>query len=181
MKLFKLLILLLILCSCHKSHSDLADEQMSIYSKKAYQEKGIVLEGSGGSMMNDIKVFTLSFNCYDHLNLEQTRVLMVQIVDEFLQQVNGNEKIRPYLHDYPLTVKNISLMMGFRDHRDQPPPREYIALSYTHQDKIFYSHLDAPNFTSSKFCDRYRESFNDAVKIVMQQENMPQLQRLLTP
>jgi len=181
MKCFKFLLLLLFLSACHKSHSDLADEQMSIYAKKAYEEKGIVLEGSGGAMMNDIKTFTLSFNCYDYLTLEQTRVLVVQVMNEFLEQVNENEEIRPFLHTYPLTLKNISLMIGFRNHHDQPPPREYIALAYTHEGKIFYSHLDVPNFTSSKFCDDYRESFNDAVRIVMQQENMPQLQRLLAP
>jgi hypothetical protein len=165
--------LLLLLSACHKSHSDLADEQMSRYAKKAYQEKGIVLEGSGGQMMNDIKVFTLSFNCYDYLTLEQTRALVVQVIQEFLEQVNGNEEIRPYLHTYPLTVQNVSLMIGFRNHRDQPPPRKYIALAYTHQDQIYYSHLDGPSFASSQFCDDFREFFSDAVKIVQQQENMP--------
>lgn len=179
MKHFTLVVLLL-LSACHKSHSDLADEQMSCYAKKAYQEKGIVLEGSGGAMMNDIKEFAMSFNCYDHLNLEQTRILMVKVVDEFLQQVNANEKIRPYLHNYPLTVKNVSLMIGFRNHQNQRPPKEYIALAYTHENSIYYSRWEA-KLESSKFCDRYRESFNDAVKIVMQQENKPELQRLLAP
>lgn len=181
MKHLKFFIFLLLLSACHKSHSDLADEQMSCYAKKAYQEKGIVLEGSGGEMMNDIKVFTLSFNCFEHLTLAQTRVLMVQVIDEFLQQVNADEKIRPYLHDYPLTVKNVSLMIGFINHQNKRPPKEYIALAYTHKDIIYYSHWDSTQLESSKFCDDYQESFSDAVKIVMQKENQPQLQRLLAP
>lgn len=180
MKHFTLVILLL-LSACHKSHSDLADEQISCYAKKAYQEKRIVLEGSGGAMMNDIKEFAMSFQCSQHLNLEQTRALIVQIVDEFLQQVNENEKIRPYLHDYPLTVNNVSLMIGFRNHQNLRPSKEHIALAYTHKDKIYYSHWDSTKLESSKFCDDLDESFNDAVKIVMQQENKPELQRLLAP
>lgn len=181
MKYFKLVILLLFLSACHKSHSDLADAQMSCYAKKAYQEKGIILEGSGGSMMNDIKEFAMSFKCSLHLTLAQTRVLMVQVVDEFLQQVNANEEIRPYLHSYPLTVKNVSLMIGFRNHQNKRPPKKHIALAYTHKDKIYYSHWDSTKLESSKFCDDFDESFNDAVKIVIQQENMPQLQYLRTP
>ncbi|MBS0647823.1 MAG: hypothetical protein JSS10_01205 [Verrucomicrobia bacterium] len=154
---------------------------MSIYAKKAYEEKGIVLEGSGGQMMDDIKVFTLSFNCYDYLTLEQTRALVVQVVDEFLEQVNAHEKIRPHLHNYPLTVKNVFLMISFRNRLNKRPPKEYIALAYTHQDQIYYSHWDSTKMEASKFCDDFRESFHDAVKIVMQQENMPQLQKLLVP
>lgn len=173
MKFLKSCFLLLLLSACHKSHSDLADEQMSLYAKKAYQEKGIVLEGSGGQMMNDIKVFTLSFNSNEHLSLEEARALVVQVVNEFLEQVNTNEKIRPYLHTYPLTVQNVFLMIGFRNHLNQRPPKKYIALTYTHQDQIYYSHWDSTKMEASKFCDHYHESFNDAVKIVQQQENMP--------
>ena len=179
MKKLTVFILLFIFSACHKSNSDLADVQLSRYAKKAYQEKGLVMEGSGGSMMTDIKELTLSFSSSDHLTLDETRKLVVQIIDEFLQQVNADKEICPRLHT-PFTAQNISLMIGFRNREHQRPPKEYIALAYTSDGKIYYSHWDSEKLESVKFCDHTQESINDAVKIVMEQEHLPHLQALLT-
>ncbi len=181
MKKFSFLILVFLLTACHKSNSDLADVQLNRYAKKAYKEKGLVMEGSGGSMMNDIKEFALSFTCPDYLTLDETRKLVVQIIDEFVQQINSDEEIRPRLHTYPLPPNNISLMIGFSDNQYNYPPKEYIAFAYTSEGIINYHHWDIEKLESVKFCDRYSESINDAVKIVMQEENPPHLQALLTP
>lgn len=158
------LISLLFLSGCHRSDSELAHAQFSRYAKKAYQDKGLILEGCGGSMMKDIKDLVLSFASPDHLTLIQTRQLVVQILDEFLHQINNDEDIRPRLHTYPFTPNNISLKIGFRNEKNERPPREYIAYVSISNGLIHYSHWDR----EKRFCDHYKESISDAMKIVME-------------
>jgi hypothetical protein len=162
---------LFILSACHQDESDLAHAQFSRYSKKAYKEKGLVLEGCGGSMMTDIKELMLSFASPEHLTLDQTRRLVVQTLDEFLNQVNADEKIRPRLHNYPFTPKNIALSIGFRD-QGKRPPREYIAYVHLSEGTVYYHHWDATRAEYDQFCDPYKESINDAIKIVIEQEKL---------
>ena len=160
---------LFILSACYQDDSDLAHAQFSQYAKKAH-EKGLILEGRGGGMMTDIKELILSFASAEHLRLDQARKLFVQTLDEFLHQVNIDEKIRSRLHNYPFTPQNISLSIAFRNQGERPP-KEFIAYVHLSEGTVYYHHWDAERPDHDQFCDDYKESINDAIKIVMEQEH----------
>jgi hypothetical protein len=168
----------LMLYGCHQSHCDLADAEMVSFAKKKYDERHLAIAGFGGAMMNDIQGFEMHFDSPEHLSLSEARKLMIQTIAEFVEQVNQNPKIRPHLHNYPINAKNISLMIGFED-KNGPPSKEYIALLSCSEGKVFYSHWDPEAQKFHQYCDRHSESFNDAVRIVMEEENRPELARLL--
>src|SRR5262249_35504559 len=43
------------------------------------------------------------------LNEEESRELIVNVVNDYLQEVNKDAALRPYLKDYPFTSKNLEL------------------------------------------------------------------------
>ena len=64
----------------------------------------------GGARPDGIWLMTLSFERVNSpISEEEARKLIIQSVDDFLLAVNSNEELRPYLKNYPFTVKNLSI------------------------------------------------------------------------
>jgi len=53
--------------------------------------------GTGGQMM------AMSFDYYQEVDLKTARELIVYDINEYLSVINGNNEIKPYLHEYPFT------------------------------------------------------------------------------
>ena len=49
-------------------------------------------------MMDDIQMMMMGFNFYKVVDIETTRQLLVDSVQEYLSAINSNEEIRPHLH-----------------------------------------------------------------------------------
>ena len=165
---FKIIIflsVLLALTTCQRTHCDMAHDAMVSYAKKAQKEKGLILEGQGGAMMGNVKQFDMSFSSPKCLTLEEARIVFVQIMREFLERVNSNEEIRPHLATYPMTEKNLHIMIGFRNGQNWRPPKEYITFVYNipEKEKVYYCHWDHGN---NDFVDRHDETIEEAFKIV---------------
>src|SRR4051812_32005648 len=75
-------------------------------AKKLKEQKGLSLAGTGGRMMDDIQMMMMGFNFYKIVDIETARQLLTYSVQEYLSDINSNEKIRPYLHNYPFTEEN---------------------------------------------------------------------------
>lgn len=123
MKLTKYILVFLILtltigcsqaeigCSQTEDYEVLATRIESQTAKQLKKEKGLIPIGNSGQMMGNIKSIGLSFNYYHLLNLEEARELLVYAGKTFLKNINENKEIRPYLHNYPFTSKNIELVI----------------------------------------------------------------------
>ena len=57
-------------------------------------------------MMHDIQMMMMGFDFYQGLDIPEARKLLVDAVDEYLAEINANDKVRPYLHNYPFTYQN---------------------------------------------------------------------------
>ncbi len=73
------------------------------------KEKKLYLIGTGEGMMDDIKMMAMSFEYYQELDLKAARELLLYVINEYLSNINNNEEVRPYLHEYPFTAKNIEI------------------------------------------------------------------------
>ena len=108
-------MLLCFFCSCtsneHQSpdYEEIADEITDKTARKLQKKTGLVLVGTGGQMMHDIQMMAMSFDLYHEIDLEKARELAVFSAEEYLKAINGNEEIRPYLHEYPFTAKNVEI------------------------------------------------------------------------
>ncbi len=157
----KLLFSLFLLAGCHQSNSDVANGVMSSYAKQA-KDQDLSLAGYGGSTMGSISQFKMSFDTPNHLTLQEARKLLVKTIHDFLNYVNSNEAIRSRLAVHPMTAKNVSIMISFRKDDDWRPPREFVALFYNKDEKLFYSHWDN---TAQRFCDKHQETLEEAIKL----------------
>lgn len=82
------------------------------FTKQLKKEKGLDAFGYGGRMMDDIKEVALSLAAHHPMTIEEARCLFVEIVEEYLNLVNSDLKLRPYLHNYPFTVANLDFDFG---------------------------------------------------------------------
>jgi len=73
--------------------------------------------GIGG--MDKVWLMCLSFDRYgEPINEQEARKLIINCVDDFLEAVNKDEQLRPFLQDFPFTAKNLELKI-FNFNKDQ--------------------------------------------------------------
>jgi len=127
------------------------------------------LEAIGGAMADDIQKFNIGFGTVASPTVEQARVEFVTKAEEFLQRVNSWEEIRPYLHDYPATIKNFGLTLTFRSPSGRfsvgPETVAYVSTAYG---TVFYSR-DNPTTKRLRLEDIHSEPYEEALRIVRQQ------------
>lgn len=145
--------------------SDKITEKTAKNLSKKYQLTPI---GSGGSMMHDVEKLALSFNCYHPLSLDQSRKLIVSCVDEYIEAVNNNADIRPYLHNYPFTEQNVEVAIFIYENNKftEVQPGQVSCVSEL-KGKICYHTKDPED--EYKLETLHEESYAEAVRIVREQ------------
>lgn len=117
-----LLILFLFICGCSSQTSYQISEKQKIANTIRFQAAQELSDkyrlsplGSGGQMMDEIKMLYLAFQCNRPLRLDEARVMIIGCVNTFVDAVNKNEKIRPYLANYPFNSKNIEVTIFIKE------------------------------------------------------------------
>src|SRR5436190_12186730 len=128
------------------------------YARKMYNEKHLVLAGSGGKQVRCIEIISLDFDSIEKLSLEETRCMMVECVEELLEKINANAILRPHLESYPFTSKNLDFMIGFLKQVGYHVNEPYIAFASLSEGTIRYFVALDDNHTKILT----RESYEDA-------------------
>ncbi|MBI3259663.1 MAG: hypothetical protein HYZ54_09345 [Ignavibacteriae bacterium] len=92
-----------------RNYERFADKITTNVAKKLKEEHDLYLVGIGGSMMYSVETMSMSFRYYHDITLEEARKLLATAVKEYLSAINSDEKIRPYLKEYPFTAKNVEI------------------------------------------------------------------------
>jgi hypothetical protein len=87
----------------------LANEVTNRAFARLKMEKGLYPFGSGAEMMYQIKMLALAFQYYKEINIEEARELLISAGAVFLDIINNNEEIRPFLHNYPFNPENVEI------------------------------------------------------------------------
>jgi hypothetical protein len=160
------LIFMLLFCSFNSESEDyekLADKITYKIAKQLLIEKNMYLIGTGGQMMDDIQMMAMSFEVCRPLNVPKARQLLISAIQKYLSEINNDEKIRPYLHQYPFTDKNIQIDFWIRN-----PDGSRVAL-----DKIYYVsaingilryYIDDPEKFSRKLV--HEESYGEVLQLI---------------
>ncbi len=163
-------ILSLILSCCeipnHTSprYVKLSDEVLYQTAQQLEKEKDLLAIGTGGQMMGDIQLARISFQYFHLVNLEESRELLTYAIQTFLKNINENKKIRPYLHTYPFTTKNIEVTIWIYQADGKYPPQGNIQCLELENGILKYELL-AP----TKFADwpiLHEETYEEALKIL---------------
>src|ERR1700722_7635045 len=141
MKYLIVILIALSLISCGgKSYSYLADPIFTAYGKEMKKTRSYWVISTGGSMPNDdVRVLVMSLVGIREVDVPEARRLYIEVVEGLIKKVNCDETIRPYLHDFPVTHKNIEIHLGFVDCHQNPVVKNHIALVCYANGIIYYA------------------------------------------
>jgi hypothetical protein len=91
-----------------------ADEDLRKAAIELMTKAGLEPCGSGGQMMDQVKMLALSFDYKGPIQIEDARKLLIQSVDTLVAVVNNDPLIRPYLYNYPFEPKNVEIRIFLR-------------------------------------------------------------------
>lgn len=93
----------------------LANQITKKVARELFNEKELHPCGSGGQAMHEIQMLALSFDYYKPIDMAQGRQLVIAAVEKFLAEINANDRIRPYLGNYPFKPKNIEIRIFLKN------------------------------------------------------------------
>ncbi|MCH9617600.1 MAG: hypothetical protein SP4CHLAM5_10540 [Chlamydiia bacterium] len=132
--------------------------------KIAYKEFGIKACGSGAGGPFDVERIGIDFNVYKRASREEARELLVQLTERFVQVINGHEKLRPYLREYPFTPIRAEIYLSFFDKTGNTYKDGSITSILVDRNKqICYYSINPDN---PKKKNKLKEPYDEAVKIV---------------
>jgi hypothetical protein len=169
----------LILTSCGIGISKMDHEVgkcINEYAKSQKTHRGMEVMGTGGSNPNGLyKRIHVHFYCYKHLDVPEARRLFVASALEFIERMNSNEKLRPFLEEYPATIENIKIDINCFDDAGRgdlgdfvDPP--YVAFMFHVGNRLIYCFDDKTEFS---FSHDYEETFEEALRIVNGEQEDP--------
>ncbi len=128
------------------------------------KEKGLIAIGTGGGMMGDIYNMGISFQYFQPLNLEESRKLLVYTVQTYLNNINSNKEVRPYLHNYPFPIKNIEIRIWGRQPNGDILPPNQLGYICALDGVLSYESSKSGKFEPRKIL--LEETYEEALKIV---------------
>lgn len=131
------------------------------YSQEISQSYHADLTGFSGQLHTDVKVISLCLNMKASHDLPEARTIYLDLVQKFVQMVNDCRQIRPFLSEYPLTYKNVSIVLEFTDADGNLISEDgKICLIGYGNDTIYYSSPSKANTLRNL----HKESYPDAIK-----------------
>lgn len=142
-------------------YDTMAYRVMNTYSDKIEKPLGVKLIATGGGMASDLHMLELVYEGQQHFNVEQARHLYITVMEGFLKAINSYRQIRPWLHEYPYTSKNVRMRITFHDANGERVPNEYIAYIATIKGTVYYD-----THHNNDFRDFHKEPYEEALRIV---------------
>ncbi len=142
-------------------YEKIADAITDKTANKLRNEKGLILVGTGGSMMDAVKMLMMGFDYFEAVDVKIARHLLINSIEEYLLEINNNEKIRPYLHNYPFTANNIEIEIYFRNPNGSKVALNQICIASARKGKIVY-YIDDPDRHTLKAI--FEETYEEATK-----------------
>jgi hypothetical protein len=100
----------------YSTQADLVYEILETTSKKLEKKHRMKAIGTGiGMPAGIVELLALSFEKTGPISKDLTREVVIDCVQEMVNAVNTNERIKPYLKNYPFTAKNIEIAIFLKD------------------------------------------------------------------
>jgi len=167
-KIFFLFFLLVFSSFKYKeqNYCKMVDKITNRYKKEVAVPRGFIITGSGGAMMNDVERVTLWLTSFEAVNVEQARILYVELMEKYLQYINNCEKLRPYLHNFPFDIHNIELNLQFKDSQCHMRTGQDVTFVFmVRRNQLFYKTY---NPKMDEFQLLHKETYEEAKRIVEQ-------------
>jgi len=162
-----------------KDHStwEYVNKVIHKFEKYAYKKYKVYATGSGSSMPYDIEKVSVSFDLYEKGNIKKGRDLIVNLTEDLTKLINSDEKLRPYLREYPFSSKRTNITLSFNDNRGMRYQDNSISYLFIDKEgKIRYNIYDK----YSRIRTKYREPYETALATVKDNEAQDKLNITIT-
>ena len=130
------------------------------------KEFDLACTSEGGSMPYNVASIYLGFDAKRRATLEEARLIHVRCTEMLLKAVNEDEKIRPFLAEYPFPSHRINISIGFLGSEFLTSDGT-IALTSGAREKVFYKIRHPIENCIDSF---YEEPYADALKIAQESQ-----------
>jgi hypothetical protein len=124
--------------------------------------------GTGGSMYDMVRELDLRLETNKSMDKNTARAFLVNSVLDFLEIINSDKAIRPYLIKYPATLENVDVAIFSKDSKGKIAyyPRIAVVSLYP-RSTVFFATEDKD--TKFNYKTEEREPFAEAYDIVKEQ------------
>jgi hypothetical protein len=136
---------------------------MSRSGKRLAKKHGLRQIGITEGMMDCVRLMGFSFQIFRSMDKQESRAMLVDCVQDFLSDINGEEKIRPYLEVYPFDANHVEITIYLKtpDRGSFYHPNFTVVTAY--KGEIVYSTVDQK---TNKYKSQEVETFEEAVEIL---------------
>ncbi|MCE5317573.1 MAG: hypothetical protein LLG04_09490, partial [Parachlamydia sp.] len=138
------------------------------FIERVEQELGLTCTGDGGSCGKTIEWIIIKFDAHRRANIEEARALELYLIEEFVKMLNANQEIRPFLIEYPISHKYITISLTFRG--PLGPYADGVEYISNASEDLFYDAFDPFEFSSPDF---YKEKYEEAVELAKASNLVP--------
>lgn len=131
---------------------------------KRYKRHKISTVGIMAGMADCVNAMGLEFLIHGHFTKDELRKMLVDSLEEYLSPINSNEKLRPYLKNYPFTTNEVEITFYIRDEKGNSLFDPNISLAYSSRGKLYFYTVDKNDTYGFKVQDK--EDYETAKKIV---------------
>ncbi|MBS0637170.1 MAG: hypothetical protein JSS12_06640 [Verrucomicrobia bacterium] len=126
-------------------------------NSKLLRKEGFCLAGTGGNSYPTIRYISETYwtSEYQYTSIDDARKLFCRIYEMYEVPFNSDKRIRPYLHNFPLTDENIQISITFFDKDRNDLVLPYIESVYTNKGELIFESRDE----HGKFVILHKEPF----------------------
>lgn len=166
----------------HTTEQEKAIDQLLInFTEEMWETCGLSRWSIGGKMTHGIEEIGAKFTAFYPATQESARELQVFATEKLLKAINNNEKLKPFLKEYPFPASRIKMRICFRDKKYlnySDGSMESIAfdgneITYYH-DLIIPRKTVEPKYFPVRTEVLAKETYSEALKVV---QNIPQSKR----
>ena len=153
---------------CYSSEADISRRQEIAYQvinkfASKWEDKGFILEGIGGaSKENRTTGFEMLFQTASLENVQEARRILLNLVADFIKDINENIALRAYLYKFPYPIENISI--GILSANSEKEPQSHLCSVSLSRGNIFYRKETSLKDGPSQLV--LEETYEEALKIV---------------
>jgi hypothetical protein len=145
-------------------HERIANTVSRRVVKTLAQRYGMRQVGSGGGMMDQVNMMFIAFSIKRLLTIIEARALIIDCAEEYLAEINSDEKLKPFLVTYPFPIKNIEIKIFFNTSEGYPVVYPYVGSISLYEGRIAY-YKDDPK-DPYKYKVKIYELYDEAVDIL---------------
>ena len=147
--LFTLFILITSCTLFKKDYPEIAHAITLRTAKQLAHEKKMRLVGTSGGMIGQVNSLGMFLKHNSSSEVLEARKLALFVADRFLYNINSDEKVRPYLNNYPFKIEDLEIFIGFPSTdllHSSPEKIDHIVISNgTFKYKIFNKETQLPD------------------------------------